>query len=62
MEINEPLHGQIHLWMIAAVVILGYLTVVVNKYLVSKHEENRKATAVPCQTVAQGSCFLCDSA
>lgn len=46
MEINEPLHGQIHLWMIAAVILLGYLAVAINKYWASEHEERRKATAI----------------
>ena len=46
MDINEPLHGQVHFWMIAAVIILGYLAVVGNKYWAKRHIEDRKATRV----------------
>lgn len=46
MDINEPLHGQIHLWMIAAVIMLGYAAVVGNKYWAKRHVEDRRATRV----------------
>ena len=46
MDINEPLHGQIHLWMIVAIIVLGYLAVVGNKYWAKRHIEDRRATAI----------------
>lgn len=51
MDINEPLHGQIHLWMIAAVIILGYLVVVGNKYWAGRHGEDRRATRIVLGTI-----------
>lgn len=46
MDINEPLHGQIHLWMIVAVILLGYAAVVGNKFWAKRHVEDRKATRI----------------
>lgn len=46
MDVNEPLHGQIHFWMIGAVIALGFLAVVGNKYWAKRHIEDRKATAI----------------
>ena len=46
MDINEPLHGQIHLWMIAAVILLGYAAVVGNRYWAQRHVEDRRATRI----------------
>lgn len=46
MDINEPLHGQVHLWMIAFIIILGYLAVVGNMYWAKKHIKERKGTRI----------------
>ena len=51
MDINEPLHGQIHLWMITAVIILSYLAVVGNKYWAGRHGEDRRATKIVLGTI-----------
>lgn len=51
MDINEPLHGQIYLWMIAAVIVLGYADVVGNKYWAKRHVEDRRATVIVLTTV-----------
>lgn len=46
MEINEPLHEQVHLWMIASIIIFGYLAVVGNMYWVKKHVRNRRGARI----------------
>ena len=46
MDINEPLHGQIHLWMIFSLILLGYLAVAGNKYWARRHEEDIEATGI----------------
>ena len=44
MNINSPLHGYVHLGVIGILVFIGYLSVLLNKIWVRKHNENRKAT------------------
>ncbi len=51
MDINEPLHGQIHLWMIIIVILLSYLAVVGNKYWARRHGEDRHATRIILGTI-----------
>ncbi len=51
MDINEPLHGQIHLWMIVVIILLGYLAVVGNKYWAGRHGEDRRATRIILGTI-----------
>ncbi len=51
MDINEPLHGQIHLWMIVVIILLGYLAVIGNKYWAKRHVEDRKATRIILITI-----------
>jgi len=46
MDINEPLHGQIHLWMIIVVIILGYLAVAGNIYWAKRHVRDQRGTRI----------------
>lgn len=46
MDINEPLHGQIHLWMIGLFILIGYLAVIGNRYWSRRHGEDRRATRI----------------
>ena len=46
MDINEPLHGQVYLWMIVAIIIIGYLAVVGDMFWAKRHVEDRKATGI----------------
>lgn len=46
MDVNTPLHGQVHLWGIIALIIAGYIAVIINKAYVLDHSENRKATNI----------------
>ena len=38
--------GYVHLWMIGFIILLGYLTVVGNKYWARRHMEDRRATRI----------------
>lgn len=53
MEINTPLHGYVHLGVIGKLVSIGYLAVILNKFWVKKHNENRIITSL-----VLGSIFL----
>ena len=46
MDINEPLHGQIHLWMIAVIIVLGYIAVVGNMYWAKRHVRDQRGTRI----------------
>lgn len=46
MDINEPLYGQIHLWMIVAVIIHGYLAITGNMYWARRHVRDQRGTRI----------------
>ncbi len=59
MDINTPLHGFVHLWIVGIIIIIGYLIVVANKLFALNHPSNRRITNCILMLVLSlyGICF-----
>lgn len=63
MDINEPLHGYVHLWMIAIAVFAGFIVVIINKVWAEQHKADYKKTSIILTLVLTAYiliyCYIC---
>ncbi len=63
MEINKPLHGQVHLWIIFSIIISGYLAIILNTLYAKHHPTKKRETNILLTIIlliyAAGYSYLC---